>query len=258
MKNRAWLLILVCWLAIPISAIAQVQEIPCIGDIVDGTMEDFESLWGTHDPVNDVLVNHDMLAEPNKITTTMVPWVVGNPCAPLQGQAGFGEGFRIRTTGEPWDQIGLTALGTLLFVDRTFTLNAFDANNQLMGSVTKLFEAGFDQNSYNAGVVFLGLRSDEPIYAFELLADNGNVAWDNVTYHWFGQAGTLGDLNCDGTFNGGDIDPFFLALGDPANYVARFPNCDIMLGDMNCDNRVDGGDIDEFFRCLGAGGCTCP
>lgn len=68
----------------------------------------------------------------------------------------------------------------------------------------------------------------------------------------------LGDLNCDGAFNGADIDPFFLALGNPALYEQQFPNCDILLGDMNCDGRVDGGDIDEFFRCLGVGGCVCP
>ena len=70
--------------------------------------------------------------------------------------------------------------------------------------------------------------------------------------------GAPGDLNCDGSFNGGDIDPFFLALGDPAQYLRQFPGCDILLGDMNCDGRVDGGDIDEFFRCFGIGGCTCP
>ena len=64
-----------------------------------------------------------------------------------------------------------------------------------------------------------------------------------------------GDLNCDGVFNGGDIDPFFLALGDPAAYAAQFPNCDILNGDMNRNGRLDGGDIDPFFACLGGGNC---
>ena len=64
-----------------------------------------------------------------------------------------------------------------------------------------------------------------------------------------------GDLNCDGAINGADIDPFFLALGDPAGYGARFPNCDILNGDMNLDGRVNGADIDPFFVCLGGGGC---
>ncbi|MCH8805338.1 MAG: hypothetical protein IH986_04550 [Planctomycetes bacterium] len=64
-----------------------------------------------------------------------------------------------------------------------------------------------------------------------------------------------GDMNCDGAFNGGDIDPFFLALGDPAAYTAQFPKCDILLGDMNGDGSVNGGDIDPFFACLGGGVC---
>ena len=64
-----------------------------------------------------------------------------------------------------------------------------------------------------------------------------------------------GDMNCDGAFNGADIDPFFLALGDPAAYELAFPECDIMLGDMNVDGAVNGADIDPFFECLGGGGC---
>ncbi|MCH8807363.1 MAG: hypothetical protein IH986_14945, partial [Planctomycetes bacterium] len=64
-----------------------------------------------------------------------------------------------------------------------------------------------------------------------------------------------GDLNCDGALNGGDIDPFFLALGDPAAYALAFPNCDAALADMNGDGRVNGGDIDPFFACLGGGVC---
>ena len=65
----------------------------------------------------------------------------------------------------------------------------------------------------------------------------------------------LGDMNCDGVLNGGDIDPFFLALGDPAAYATQFPNCDPRNGDINGDGRLDGGDIDPFFQCLGG---NCP
>ena len=65
----------------------------------------------------------------------------------------------------------------------------------------------------------------------------------------------LGDLNCDGALNGADIDPFFLALGDPAGYGTAFPECTSALADMNCDGRVDGADIDAFFECLGGGNC---
>lgn len=70
-----------------------------------------------------------------------------------------------------------------------------------------------------------------------------------------GRVSLKGDLNCDGAFNGADIDAFFLALGDPAAYATRFPNCDPLRGDMNGDGQLDSGDIDAFFVCLGGGGC---
>ena len=64
-----------------------------------------------------------------------------------------------------------------------------------------------------------------------------------------------GDINCDGRFNGADIDPFFLALGDPVAFAARFPNCNILNADMNGDGALNGADLDPFFQCLAAGGC---
>jgi hypothetical protein len=70
---------------------------------------------------------------------------------------------------------------------------------------------------------------------------------------------TLGDLNCDGLLDAFDIDPFVLALVDPAGYAAAFPDCDRMLADVNCDGSVNAFDIDPFVQCLTAGGCPpCP
>ncbi len=40
-----------------------------------------------------------------------------------------------------------------------------------------------------------------------------------------------GDLNCDGVVDFGDINPFVLALSDPAGYAAAFPDCNILSGD---------------------------
>ncbi|MCH8804544.1 MAG: PQQ-dependent sugar dehydrogenase [Planctomycetes bacterium] len=65
----------------------------------------------------------------------------------------------------------------------------------------------------------------------------------------------IGDMNCDGAVNGADIDPFFLALGNPVAYAAQFPNCCPLLGDMNRDGALNGADIDPFFDCLGNGNC---
>jgi serine protease AprX len=64
-----------------------------------------------------------------------------------------------------------------------------------------------------------------------------------------------GDLNCDGLLDTSDIDPFVLALIDPAAYAAAFPECFPIRADLNGDGLVDGADIDPFVTCLTGGGC---
>jgi len=60
----------------------------------------------------------------------------------------------------------------------------------------------------------------------------------------------LGDMNCDGVTNLGDVTPFALALTDAATYTATFPSCDINNGDVNMDTNVDGQDIASFVALL--------
>ena len=82
--------------------------------------------------------------------------------------------------------------------------------------------------------------------------DNADPAWI-VSDAPIGPPPVLGDLNCDGWFNGADIDPFFQVLGDTARYILGFPHCDFMLADINGDGFVNGADIDPFFALLGGG-----
>ncbi|QOJ14699.1 MAG: hypothetical protein HRU75_08630 [Planctomycetia bacterium] len=63
----------------------------------------------------------------------------------------------------------------------------------------------------------------------------------------------LGDMNCDGVFNNFDIDPFVLALVDPATWQANYPDCPIANGDVNQDNAFNNFDIDAFVFCLVSG-----
>jgi hypothetical protein len=63
----------------------------------------------------------------------------------------------------------------------------------------------------------------------------------------------LGDLNCDGSIDGFDIDPFVIALTDPVGYAVLYPGCDRMRADVNDDGTVDGFDIDAFVELLTAG-----
>ncbi len=60
----------------------------------------------------------------------------------------------------------------------------------------------------------------------------------------------LGDMNCDGVVDFGDINPFVLALVDPANYPIEYPGCDIMHGDLDQDGSVGFGDINPFVDLL--------
>jgi hypothetical protein len=62
-----------------------------------------------------------------------------------------------------------------------------------------------------------------------------------------------GDLNCDGAVNTFDIDPFVLALTNPAAYAAAHPDCDFMLADINGDGLVNAFDIDPFVLLLTGG-----
>ncbi len=59
-----------------------------------------------------------------------------------------------------------------------------------------------------------------------------------------------GDLNCDATIDFGDINPFVLALSDPAAWQATFPGCPVLNGDINADGSVDFGDINPFVALL--------
>jgi hypothetical protein len=63
----------------------------------------------------------------------------------------------------------------------------------------------------------------------------------------------LGDMNCDGLLNAFDIDPFVLALTNPAGYAAAFPCCNIFAADANQDGLINSFDIDPFVQLLVGG-----
>jgi nitrous oxidase accessory protein len=59
-----------------------------------------------------------------------------------------------------------------------------------------------------------------------------------------------GDLDLDGAVNAFDIDPFVLALTDPAAYHAQFLLPAGLHGDCNFDGELNTFDIDPFVYCL--------
>jgi hypothetical protein len=59
-----------------------------------------------------------------------------------------------------------------------------------------------------------------------------------------------GDMNCDGTVDFFDIDPFVNVLVDPGQYATDYPNCDAMRADIDEDGSVTFFDIDPFVALL--------
>lgn len=59
-----------------------------------------------------------------------------------------------------------------------------------------------------------------------------------------------GDLNCDGEVSFRDINPFIMALTDPAGWQAAYPGCPPANGDTNGDGSVNFRDINPFILLL--------
>ena len=59
-----------------------------------------------------------------------------------------------------------------------------------------------------------------------------------------------GDMNCDGVVDETDIDPFVLALVNPAAYAAAQPDCRPMNADIDGDGLANVFDIDPFAELL--------
>ncbi len=89
-------------------------------------------------------------------------------------------------------------------------------------------------------------RLDDPT-----VADTGAGAAPIVDHGAFERrAFAFGDLNCDGLVSVGDVNPFILALTDPAGYAAAFPNCEITGADCNNDQQITVSDINCFVGLL--------
>ncbi len=59
-----------------------------------------------------------------------------------------------------------------------------------------------------------------------------------------------GDLNGDGSIDALDIEPFLVALFDPEDYPAAYPDCDISLADLNGDGDINALDIEGLLAVL--------
>jgi hypothetical protein len=82
-----------------------------------------------------------------------------------------------------------------------------------------------------------------PVSAATASISSGSVTF-TVALH------ATGDMNCDCVVNFDDINPFVLALSDPAAYSAAYPDCDILNADCDHDGDVDFDDMNPFIALL--------
>jgi M6 family metalloprotease-like protein len=59
-----------------------------------------------------------------------------------------------------------------------------------------------------------------------------------------------GDLNCDGSVDFGDINPFVLLITNYQVYLVAFPDCIPINGDTNDDGQISFADINPFVALL--------
>ncbi|MCH8806539.1 MAG: hypothetical protein IH986_10685 [Planctomycetes bacterium] len=133
--------------------------------------------------------------------------------------------------------------------------------NDSTGTLINILQGAPDSfASFDTAGNLTGPFAMNPIDVESQTGNNGQLGIAIVPGGGGGCTGQLcGDTNCDTLFNGGDIDSFFLALGDPIAWAAQFPNCDLLcVADINQDGSVNGGDIDVFFLGLGQGVCPPP
>ena len=83
-------------------------------------------------------------------------------------------------------------------------------------------------------------------------ADGEVYIFSQLTGQLFRLEGTRrGDMNGDGAVTNGDINPFVLALTDPAAYEAAYPGLDPdLIGDFNGSLTLTNGDIIGFVDAL--------
>ncbi|GMU35308.1 MAG: hypothetical protein HS101_09585 [Planctomycetia bacterium] len=136
--------------------------------------------------------------------------------------------------------------------DTALLYDGLGATGNLLGSVSTSTTA----TSCYFTIDFVGLVGETPqIRSVRIPLDSpGGIFIDGIAVS-LGPQGLLGDLNCDGAVNTFDIDPFALALIDPAGYAAAYPNCDRLLADCGQDGNINGLDTDSFVICITNGGC---
>jgi len=156
------------------------------------------------------------------------------------------------------DNIRIESVEVLLNIDTTYVGDLRIFLTAPSGTTSLLANNRSDGQDDYVNYIFTSLRHwDEPSAGTWTLNISDRGAQDFATWQdWrvkiYGTSlePLMGDMNCDGTFNNADIPAFVLALIEPGNYAATYPDCDILNGDIDGDGSLSNADIPAFVDLL--------
>ncbi|MEW6249055.1 MAG: hypothetical protein AB1716_00275 [Planctomycetota bacterium] len=150
--------------------------------------------------------------------------------------------YESTTAGQSWLSTGFQAPVADVQCDQNDP-NVIYIMQQNTTRVLKSDDGGVIFLPFNAGLASAGTPQELNYARGKLLLATTTGAYARVL-------NAPGDLNCDGAVNFDDINPFVLALSDPAGYAVAYPNCNILNGDCNGDGVVNFDDINPFVALL--------
>ncbi|MEW6251144.1 MAG: immunoglobulin domain-containing protein [Planctomycetota bacterium] len=159
--------------------------------------------------------------------------------------------------GSPYITITQQPVGGIYFVGQpvTLTINASTTHGTLLYQWRKDGENLVENPPHLTGTqtatlhIDAAIHEDQGDYGVWLTDDCGAGLSDTVRII----VPPPGDLTCDGAVTFDDINPFVLALSDPAGYQQRYPHCRLLQGDCNGDGLVNFDDINPFVAILSRG-----
>jgi len=137
--------------------------------------------------------------------------------------------LRISTNGSSWTTVWQNPDSSLS--DSAWTLQEFDISAYASNQPRVYLR--WTMGTTDGSIVYCGWNIDD----VEL--------WATVPVQIL-----VGDVNCDGEVNLLDINPFVLALTNPAGYEAQYPDCPFENRDINGDGLCNLNDINPFVRLL--------
>lgn len=152
---------------------------------------------------------------------------------PYAGQSIY---VRIRYTSDA------STTGQGFYVDDIYPVASWASITTLGSDIT---ETSFEITGRTPGDYYYRVRGANPAHGF------GEYCVLSLTH--VEVMPLPGDLNCDGSIDFGDINPFVLILADPAAWQAAYPNCPWQNGDINGDGSVAFTDINPFIALLSRG-----